>query len=240
MTTYNTEPRAYTPEELQAELFEHLAYTVQYWVDVKKNYKEAQFEPFMGRISGYMHSFSVTFAGCSGGFNASIDTLISGTEEAKSAALASGKNYFPLPEDAVDINDGGWQYRSIPTKPDMPDTSELDANAPRQWTDEEMRVMLFNELTALAHKWEKRTDLHEYDALGGFVRDMFVLFEQGSENFPATIRLVVSGMQDNIDYWISNNENWVPLETDLDTPEKTALQAWDYWWNRSRKNFKVR
>lgn len=240
MTTYDDEPRAKTATELQDELFEHLVFMVKYWVEVKDNYKEAKFQPFMERISGYVHSFCVVFAGNAGGFNASIDAYASTSEKAVDAAISEGKNYFPLPDTAEDINDGSWQYRTIPYWESLPDATELDANGSREWTAEEIRIMLFNEISLLAEKWAARTYLNEYDALGGFVRDVFVLFEQGSETFPATIKLVFRGMQENIDYWIEEGENYVPLETDVDTAERTALQAWDHWWVKSRPKLQAR
>lgn len=218
------ELRAKTVLEVQEELVGHLVDIVAYWVAVGQ---DRNFDTFEKRMSGLMHSFYVTFAGNSGGFGPSIDMYPVSSEDAVVRNIAGKKNFFPASfEISSDINDGSLQYHSAENHVDVPENSE----SPREWTQEEMRALLYNKVADLIADATKFTEGSEFENAGKFMRSVLSLLENGDGDFPKVALLVVSQEEDK-EFYIENEENFYNEEGTLLTGQSPSLlDLWDSFW----------
>lgn len=224
-------PRAYTPEEVQDELFSHLAFMVPYWINsTHYHYKNASLKE---KMSGYMHTFWVTFAGNSGGFNSAVSMYAYSTEENAQRNIDAGRNFFPVDlECAGYINNGTLQYHSAEESLEAPENVTEDG--PREWTEEEIRTILFNRIAEFLNEWEAKADVSDLDKCAGMVRDIFNLFEGNDPNFEAKIDLVSEPHPNDKQHYLENDENYYEEETNLNTPERSLVEAWDFWWAKTK------
>lgn len=224
--------RAYTPEEVQDELFNHLTFMVPYWINSDHyHYKDASLKE---KMSGYMHSLWVSFAGNSGGFSTSISMYAYSTEENAQRNIDAGRNFFPVGlECAGDINDGTLQYHSAENSLKAPES--VTAGGPREWTEGEIRAILFNRIAEILNDWEARENVADLDKCAGMVRNIFNLFEGNDPKFEAKIALVSEPHPDDKEYYLENGENYYEEETNLSIPERSLVEAWDFWWEKTQK-----
>ena len=236
--TIDDNPRERTALEVQEEFFSHLTDTVPYWI--RSSYQGSHGQPhklLKDSIEGFLHSFGSIVAGNAGGFDASVDMIVSASPEIKSFG---GRNFFPARaknfENAVDINDGGLQYRAFLDKNIIPLPD--DSGPARQWNEGEILDLLYREIKSIrTFTVDKHIAGHfsnDYEALAFFARTLLGLFEEGSNKFPATVELyAVSNLEDQ-EYFREEGLNWVPLRTPLALPERSLTQAWDAWWEKTR------
>lgn len=237
--TIDDNPRERTALEVQEEFFSHLTDTVPYWI--RSSYQSSYGQPYKtlkDSIEGFLHSFGSIVAGNAGGFDASVDMIVTASPEVKSF---DGHNFFPAKaksyEDALDINDGGLQYRAFLDKKAIPEPD--DSGPSRQWTTDEILDLLYREIKSIRNftldKHVAGHFINEYEALAFFARNLLLILEEGSNNFPATVELyAVSTVEDQEFFRDEQGMNWMPLRSPLALPERSLVQAWDAWWEKTR------
>lgn len=237
--TIDETPREYTAVDVQELFFSHLTDMASYWIRINPADAHSGSHKFLReRIEGFLHTFGAIVAGNTGGFSSSVDMVVSALPGVKSFG---GRNFFPAKaknvEDAVDINDGGLQYRGFLDK--NPVTSPDDSGPSRQWTEDEILDLLYKEIKSIRNfTLDKHVACHfpnHYEAMAFFARSLLNLFENGSENFPATVELYsVSTEEDQEFFRDTEGVNWMPLRSPLALPERSLVQAWDEWWEKTR------
>lgn len=231
MTDQNTiteeSPRMKTVNEVQDELISHLASLVPYWIETTLD--RTTKDTITYRLSGMMHSLWATFAGSAGGFSASVDMYPFSTEAEVTARIAEGMNYFaPSAEVSSDINDGGLQYHSAENYVTAPES----AVPPREWNQDEARALLFNKVADLLHEAVDRDDLSDLEKGNLFLRSIIDTFENGAEDFPKVMLLVVSQDEDK-EFFIENGEDYYDDNgTQMTGQERSLLEVWDFYWDR--------
>lgn len=236
--TIDGNPRERTAVEVQDEFFSHLTDMASYWIRVNNpNSYTGKHNSLKDRIVGFMHTFGGIVAGNAGGFDASVDMIVTGTSATK---VSGGDNFFPPKakdiENAVDINDGGLQYRAFF---DRAPALDLDKSTPsREWTADEIASILYKEIASTAtYTVDKNISGHfenDFEAMAFFVRSVLSLFEEGSTRFPATVELYAVSNQEDRSYFKEEGKNWMPYRTPLALPERSLTQAWDEWWDKTR------
>lgn len=221
-------PRAKTVAEVQDELIEHLVSLVPYWIKTKLD--SPKDDNLTYRLSGMMHSFYVTFAGCSGGFSLGIDMYPFASEEDANERIAEGKNFFPTSADvSTDINDGSLQYHSAEDYVAIPES----IGASREWDAEEMRAFLYNAVAGLLHEALEQDGLTDLGKGAYFLRSVIQMFENGHGDFPQVMLSAVPHPDDK-DYYIDNDEDYYETDgTRLTGQERSLTSIWDYYWERS-------
>lgn len=241
--TIDDVPRGRTALEVQDEFFSHLTDMASYWIrNNNLNSYTGKHNSLKERIVGFMHTFGGIVAGNAGGFDASVDMIVTATSKTKAFG---GENFFPSKakgiENAVDINDGGLQYRAFF---DRAPAFDFDKSTPsREWTADEIASILYKEIASTAtYTVDKNITGHfenDYEAMAFFARSVLTLFEEGSKNFPATVELyAVSNIEDQ-EYFKEEEMNWMPLRSPLALPGRSLTQAWDEWWGKTCPENKI-
>jgi hypothetical protein len=234
MTTYTADetdaPRAYTQEEVQNELFEHLAYLLPYWVN--STHYAYENSPIHEKLSGMMHSFYVALSGMSGGVNVSFDMRVHSTKEQIEKAIAEGRNYFPEGlDESYDINDGNMKYQSAEMSGEV---DENGSDGPREWGQGEAREIFYTRVSEIFHEWVDKKGVSDMDKGAGLIRSIFDLCEGNNPKFDATISLIASPHPDDKEHYLENGENYYEEETFLSTPQRSLTQAWDAFWEKAK------
>lgn len=209
MTTNTENVETYTADETQVKLVKYLLHNVNYWNDVFAQKGRDAPKGWIETVGGVMHSTHVGMAGNAGGFDGSIDLML--TQQ------GSDQSY--------DVNDGALQYTFVEHADIDALNEEIESKQNDTDPTEMLRLVWHRKLATIAHGL-KDSDMPDSMKTLAFMRALLDFIERGDEDI-ARIDLVMSTMEEDKEYWIELGQRYTEDGTPLNHLPKSLVEVWD-------------